>query len=249
MAESIFQPFINFFGTPMGMFILIVAVVIFILYWYVSKKPQEDTFEIENFEDVLFTDVEEKFKLKGIRTKASLTQGFDFLGDVDTWIRERGKHQPLKYDSKIEQFIEDPNQNPHEYDLYIFRIWNANFIFKKLGIGQKKYVVVDVDHVANLDTRTSHKKWNLKPAIQLMRWGNIFVSSEAGEEYLTDIAIKRSHENTLTFLMNYSRKIIYLEMKHSKTMDKYARQKEIDSEQYNKYKKAEGYEEDGEESD
>lgn len=249
MAESIFQPFINFLSTPLGMIILIVAVIVFVIYWYVSREPEEDTFEIETFEDVLMRDVDEKFKIKGVRTKASLTQGFDFLGDVDSWIRERGIHKPLKYDSKLGQFIEDEGKEEKEYDLYIFRIWNANKLFKLLGMGEKKYVIVELNHIANIDTKTGYKKWNLKPAIQLIRWGNIFVSSEAGEEYLTDIAIKRSHENTLTFLMNYSRKIIYLEMKHSKVMDRYARQKEIDRETWDKYKRAEGYEEEGEESD
>lgn len=244
-----FQGIIDLILSPIGIICIIAGISIYVLYWYFKRKPKEDTFEIETFEDTLLKDVDEKFKLKGIKTKASLTQGFDYLGDIDMWLRERGVHNPLVFDDQNKVFVQDPERKPKKYDIYIFRIWKTNKLFKMLGFGKKKYVIADYDHLANIDSTRGFKRWNLKPSIQLVLWGNIFVSSEAGEEYLTDIGIKRSHENTLTFLINYSRKIIYLEMKHSKAMDKYAKYKEIDRATWDRYKKAEGVEEDAEESD
>ncbi len=244
-----FEGIIDLLVSPIGLILIIVGVSVALIYWYITKKEVPDTFEIETYEDVLFRDIDDKFRLKGISTKAGLTQGFDLLGDVDSWVRERGKHRPLKYDERIKEFVSDDKVVPIEYDLYMFRIWNTNRLFKLLGLGNKKYVIVDKNHLANIDIKTGYKKWNLKPGIQLVRWGGMFVSSESGEEYLTDIAIKRSHENTLTFLMNYSRKIIYLEMQHSKMMDKYATKKAIDRKSWDSYKRAEGYDEDAEETD
>ena len=250
MAEfGAFQPLIDILSTPLGMIMAVVGVIALFLYWYSSRREEPDAFEIETYEEILLKDVDAKFKLKGVRTKAVLTQGFDFLGDIDSWLKESGKHKPLVYDNQAGDYVEDPDAKDKKYDIYLFRIWNANKLYKMFGLGERKYILVDKDHIANFDSKTGFKKWNLKPGIQIIRWGGMFVTSEAGEEYLTDVAIKRSHENTLTFLMNYSRKIIYLEMRHSKIMDKYARQKEIDSRSYEKYKRAEGYDEEGEETD
>lgn len=243
------QPFVDILSTPLGMTLVIVAIIVLFIYWYTTKREEPDEFEIETFEEILSQDIDAKFKLKGVKTRASLVQGFDFLGEVDAWIKESGKRKPLVFDTKIGDYIDDPNQEEKPYDLYVFRIWNSNKIFKLLGFGQKKYVFVDNKHIANFDGSTGFKKWNLKPGIQVQRWGGMFVTSQAGEEYLTDISIKRSHENTLTFVMNYSRKIIYLELKHSKFMDKYARQKEIDRMGWEKYKRAEGVDEEGEETE
>lgn len=246
-----FKPIFDLFLTPPFSFILvpgIIIIAIILIWYYFLKKPPEDKFEIETFQDVVANDLDEKFKVKGIHTKAGLTQGFDYLGNVDLWTRERGQMFPMVYDPKAEMFLDaDPKKNPPiEYDLYIFRIFKGSFFLKLLHLAQKRYIIVKKEHLNNLEFSGNFRGWNINNSVQLTRWGNIFISSEVAEEYLTDIAIKRSHENTLTFLMNYSRKIIYLEMRHSKTMDRYITKKKTDKRAWEDYKKAEGYDEDSE---
>ena len=247
---GIFDPMIELAQTPLGTMVLIGLILVgayYILTRYLTGK-EEDTFEIETFEDVILKDLNEKMKIRGIKTACALVQGFDYLGSVDRWMREKGKHEMLIYDDKKGKFIEqaDPKKREYtDYDIYIFRIWNTNFLFKLLGFGDKKYIIVDKKHIINLDTKkTNLHQWNLKANIQMVRWGGVFISSAITEDYISDISIKRSHENTMTFMMNYARKIIYLEMKHSQLIDRYAMKKKIDRKSWESYKKAEDIEDD-----
>jgi len=242
---GIFDPMIEMAQTPVGTIFLLglVALGVYFLVTRYVLTDKEDTFEIETFEDIVSRDLDEKFNLKGIKTNSALVQGFDYLGSVDRWLRERGAHPTLKYDDVKGKFIamENPKETKlQEYDLYIFRIWNTNFLFKMLGFGKKKYVMCDKKHISNIDTKKPNlQQWNIKPNIQFFRWGDVFVTSAIAEDYVSDIAIKRSHENTMTFLMNYARKVIYLEMKHTQMIDRYAMKKKIDSKSWESYKKAE----------
>lgn len=240
---GIFDPLISVAQTPIGTIFLLGLVGIGV-YYIVTRylmSDKEDTFEIETFEDVVSKDLDEKFNLKGIKTSSALVQGFDYLGSVDRWLRERGKQPVMKYDDVKGKFITDQDKEKmQEYDLYIFRIWNTNFIYKFFGFGKKKYVMCDKKHISNIDTKKPNMhQWNIKPNIQFFRWGDVFVTSAIGEDFVSDIAIKRSHENTMTFLMNYARKVIYLEMKHTQMIDRYATKKRIDSKSWESYKKAE----------
>lgn len=246
--QDTFKPLLDLIFTPPTAFIIwpiIIVVSIILIWYYFFKSPPEDKFEIETFNEIVLGDLDEKFKIKGIKTKAGLSQGFDYFGNIDQWTRERGRMYPMVYDAKQERFIEaNPEKyKPKEYDLYIFRIIKGNFLTKLLRLATKKYVIIEKQHLSNLEFDTKFRGWNILNSIQLTRWGNVFISSEIGEEYLTDIAIKRSHENTLTFLMNYSRKIIYLEMRHAKVIDRYITKKKTDRKSWEDYKRAEGYDE------
>ncbi|KYK22349.1 hypothetical protein AYK24_08375 [Thermoplasmatales archaeon SG8-52-4] len=244
---AIFDPLIELAQTPMGTIVLIglcIVGVYYVITRYFTGKEQ-DKFEIETFEDVVLKDLDEKMKIRGIKTNCALVQGFDFLGSVDRWMREKGKYEQLVYDEKKDKYIE-PKEKVHiDYDIYIFRIWKTNFLYKFFGFGDKRYIIVNKTHLLNVDTKKVNlHQWNLKSNIQMVRWGGVFVSSAITEDYISDISIKRSHENTMTFMMNYARKIIYLEMKHSQNIDKYAMKKKIDRKSWESYKRAEDIEDD-----
>lgn len=239
---------LQFIQSPIGIIVIALSSIVLIYYILTRffKKKDWDKFEIETFEDVVLKDLDDKFKVKGIKTNSALVQGFDFWGSVDRWIRETGKHEVLTYDPKRQDYVIDDSKKMEfqEYDLYIFRIWKTNFLFKLLGIGKKKYVIVDKKHIANIDTKKpNYHQWNIGNNVQLFRWAGIFVTSSIGEDYVSDISIKRSHENTMTFMMNYARKIIYLEMKHAQIIDRYSTKKKIDRKAWAEYKRAEDIEE------
>lgn len=243
---GMFDPLIQIMQTPMGL-MFVGGLIAFGIYYFITRflSSKEDRFEIETFEDKVLEDLDEKFKIRGVNSKASLVQGMDFLGSIDKWLREKGKKEVLTLDQKKGEFVSLPKPKYQEYDLYIFRIWNTNPIFKLIGLGAKKYVIVSKSHLKNLDTsKPNHRQWNLKQNIQLIRWGGVFVTDEVSEDYVSDISIKRSSENIMTFMMNAARKVIYLETEHSKTIDKYATKKNIDRKSWDKYKRAEDVEED-----
>lgn len=243
---GILDPLFQILQTPMGLMIaggLIAVGVYYLLTRLFTSK--EDRFEIETFEDQVAKDLDEKFRIRGVKTKSALVQGMDFLGSVDRWMREKGKKEVLTYDQKKSEYVRLKKAKYQDYDLYLFRIWNTNPLFKFLGIGAKKYIIVNKSHIQNIDTKNpNHHQWNLKQNIQLVRWGGVFVTDAVSEDYVSDISIKRSSENIMTFMMNSARKVIYLETNHSKNIDKYATKKNIDRKSWDKYKRAEDIDED-----
>lgn len=240
------QPFLNLTNQyPIIWLGLAVIIIYFIFDWLKKRGDKNDNFEYETLEETILKYMNKKFKLVSMKTRAGLSQGFAYFGDVDSWARERGKHIPRKYDADKETYVLDDKAKERDYDLYIFRIWQTNFLFKFLGFGDKTYVIVDANHLTNIDIKSSpirgsFKTWNIKPEIQFMRIGGHFVSSEAGLQYLTDISILKSHEDLLTYNQNYSKKLVYLELQHAKMINMLASKKRIETESWNKYKKAEG---------
>lgn len=254
MAMPFLDQFVLWVQSPIGIITMcgLLGVAVYFIISRVLNRGEEE-FKTEMFEDAVKTDLDDKFKVEGIKSRGSLVQGFDYLGSIDRWIRVKGSFKKLIYDPKKERYM-DASEIPKKkqikdvtpYDLYIFRIWKTNAIFKFFGFGERKYIVVEDKHISNISTVKDTEQWNLKKDVEFTRWANIFITSQAGEEYISDIAIKRSHENTLTYLMNYARKIIYLEFQHSKNMDRYATKKKIDKKAWSDYKRASDIEDENE---
>lgn len=247
---AIFDPLFSLLQSPIGT-IFLVGLVGFGVYYLVTRylwKPKEDIYEIQTFQEAVIENLDEKFNVKGVSTKSALVQGFDFLGDVDKWLREKGQKPQLIWDEKRRTFIrQNPKQKPKmiEFDLYVFRIWNTNLIFKLLGFGKKKYVIVDSQHMANIDTsKPGFRQWNIKPNVMLYIWGGAFVTSKAGEDYVSDISVLRSHENTMTYLQEFTKKATYLEVAQARRMEGYERKKRVDSKAWERYKRADEYDSD-----
>lgn len=241
---GLFDPFFDILQTPIGT-IFLIGLVGFGVYYLVTRyfwKKEDDIFQVQTFQECVLENLDEKFKLKGINCRSALVQGFDFLGDVDKWIREKGQKIEQVWDEKRKEFVRPkPTDKPKilKWDLYCFRIWNTNFLFKLLGIGKKRYVVVDSDHMANIDTqKVGFRQWNVKPQVMFYRWGGAFVTSKAGEEYISDISVLRSHENTMTYLQEFTKKATYLEVQQAKRMESYERKKKVDSKAWERYKRA-----------
>lgn len=246
---NFYQEIFNFIGSPIGMFLLLIIVVIAVIAIYIWKKAHEQEFELVDFREEGYEDIEKKLDLFGTKVNGFLTRGFDPIGHVMKYHHEKGEHKPFKVDKKTQKIYVDDSVSAIPYDFYIFQIGNKIRILRWIGIGTK-YVIVDTKFIVNLNPFERLKYvWNINKDIQFINWGNIYVCSTAGEEYVTDIAMKRSNENTVTYLMNYAKKIIYLEMQHAKKVDMYGAKQSIKSKHIREYKKAEGEDSEAEEED
>lgn len=233
----------EFIFSPLGLVaigILFGIVVYYILTRFFFKE-KEDIFEVKLFSEAVSEDMDKKFELKGINVRASLIQGLDYLGTIRSWLRERGFFEPMVYDTKKKEFVIKKNAKKIPYDIFIFKLDSGNILTRLLGMATEKYIMVDSKQLEGFDNddmgKNKNRKWVLKSAISFSCFGNVFISSDAGKEYLSDISIKNSHENVLTHLMNYPNKVVYLEMEHAKRTNYYMKRKEIDSKMWEKYKR------------
>jgi hypothetical protein len=207
--------------------ILIGAVAMILIYKYIKGKD-ENLFEFEKFEDTVIKDIKENFEFEGRKSKAKLIHGFlNPIGDVNKILVKKGKWQLMKYneskqkfevvmqDVKIDTAKKDAKGKPiirtesrpvtKEYDLKIFKIQEGWFIFKTTY-----FVAVDSKYL-NYDPL--RRIWDIAESVPIHSYGKVWMCSEQGQTFLDDISFRRALENNMTFIQNYSRKVIWLETK------------------------------------
>lgn len=210
---------------------LIGGIIVFLFYHYIWKKEDKLVFEFEKFEDIVHDDLKKTFELQGISSKATLTHGINNpIGRVDKWFKQSGEWSVMEYNETQKKYlpkevsfkkekiddqgkiIKNKKGEPEyviekkplkvPYDLHVFRL-KPNGWF-----GDPNYVIAESKHMT---FDTLGKRWQLDPRVILKSFGKAWITSEFGEQYLQDISFRRSLENNLTFLMNQSRKVIFLE--------------------------------------
>ena len=207
--------------------ILVGAIAMIVVYKYIKGKD-ENLFEFEKFEDTTLKDMNKNFNIEGRKSKAKLIHGFlNPIGDVNKLIYKKGKWQLHKYNESKQKFeivmqevkidtgkigkdkkpIIKTESRPvtKEYDIKIFKIQEGWFIFKKTD-----YVIADSKYL-NYDPL--RRVWDIAEHIPIYSYGNAWITSEQGQTFLDDISFRRALENNMTFIQNYSRKVIWLETK------------------------------------
>jgi len=237
-----FDVLLRFMTSPLGILIIILiiaAVIIFLIFRHMNKKKE---FEFVSFARIIDEDFKSKFELKGLDVNGSLTQGFEFLGKINRIIHEHANIDVLYYNPKEEKFV-TPKNKPlrREYDIYIFRLNQRGFILIRiirnlLGQPKRPYVIVDTRHLENFGGPRS-QMWNIKTQVAIQRFGDVFITSDMGKDYLSDLATKYAHESELTYLANYPHKAVYLEMEHAKWANRAKTKKEIETKAYKDYKR------------
>jgi len=242
----------EFIFSPIGIFLIAVIIGAYLFYVYVIKRKQpEEDFESKPFHELVLEDLDDLFKIQGIDTKGSLVQGFDFIGDVDKWLRvTKSDKSQFAIDENERRIVEITNpKEPEKYNLYIFRIYTYNFFLMNwLGFG-KRYAVINKKSIVNINTISKKKTWNISVDTQLERYANVFITSQEGVDYVNDIAIKKMNEALLTYIANAPDRLIYLEMKHAKAIDRLRQAQEIKTKSFREYKKAEAEDEEKEDED
>jgi hypothetical protein len=210
---------------------LIGALITFVIYHFFWKKDEKLVFEFEKFEDIVHDDLKGSFELEGIKTTSSIVHGINNpIGKIEMWFKKQGEWSVMEYDRNRKEYVikevpvkvvktneqgeaekdkkgnvvhviqKQPLKIP--YDIHVFKIKSNSWF------GDPKYIIADSKYV-NFDTLG--KRWQLEPNVSLRSFGKCWITSEIGEHYLQDISFRRSLENNLTFLMNQSRKVIFLE--------------------------------------
>ena len=240
--KTVWDTMITFFTSPIGIILLIMVIGILILFFILRRLKHKKEFEFVSFARIIDDDFKKKFELKGLDVNGTLTQGFEFLGKVNKLIHEKANMDILYYDPKNDRFFR-PKDKPltRIYDLYLFRLDQKGFFLIRwlrnmLGIGKWPYVVVDSGNIENFGGPRA-QMWNIKSQIAFQRFGEVFVTSEMGKDYLSDLATKYAHESELTYIANYPNKLIFLEMDHAKYVNRISSKKNIESRAYKEYKR------------
>lgn len=231
---------------PSFMVVAGITVAIIIVIFKIIGRKTEDIFPQKTVVDVLAENLKDKFKLLGNKCNAEITSGLSPMGKIDVWFKHRGIIKNLVRNADNDDYKNEEDSDGIEYNIYFFRIWKTNWLFRKIGIGYRRYLLVDQDLMDKGKDDKSFFSWTLKPEAHFERWGNVFFTSKAGLLYLYDVSIKHLAEDTLTHTQNMSGKIVYLEGQHAKLMERIQKKEKLRREGWEKAKKGMGVDDDAE---
>ncbi len=230
MAD-IFEVIIQWITTFPNYLIIIAVVIGYIIYTFYSKKQKrESVFEIEDFRESAYVETEKLINNFCIDIDCYLVKGIETLGRISKYYNIVGTIQfPVPEELKKKKI------ETKETDLWIFRLGKKSIFDFIFGGKQYEYLIIGNDHIEPYDG--TRKRWAIKENVAFIPYGNCFVTSTIGVEYLNDISFRRMQEEILTHTQNFPRKVAYLELKQAKVMEKYQASLEQRQSYFDKYKK------------
>lgn len=235
----------GFFLNPpyIGLILIFAIIIIYVIYYLFYRKKGGEDYESPKFEEFVPDDLEKKFKFGGKKIKGELMQNLNYIGRIHSILYLRGKFPLMEVDSNKFSITDDYE----EYDMIAFKLVSDIPLFRWIG-WFKKYAFVDREQLhKTLDPRAKMKVFNVKQGVDFEPYGkNIFLASKHAEEYISNIPIKRSNVAMLQYTADYPDRVVYLDTRHTKGINRLKKAQEIKSESFAKYKKALGDEVDAE---
>lgn len=217
--------------------------------WFVLKyyKPSPEQFEIEKFSEVVNRDLTKSLDVLGVRTKnAKLLKGLVKIGDiakmrhdkgiitktyvVDPSVQKKtaeGRMMSIAQNQEVKKVVQEV-----PYDMHVFEVNVGDSFINIFGKGDERFVIdsnlIHYDPVRNL--------YQINENANLVRYGDVWITSSTGKDFVTDIAWKRGLENQVEETMNLAKKTTYLEMRHSKKIDTVEKASELEQAKYKQYK-------------
>lgn len=242
MAENPLKIIIEFMISPIGIFLIALAVVGFLIYYILTHRQPSDEFEEQTLEQICLDNMEKELKLKGQKVKGSITRGLSYYGKIDQIAEKLGSFEVGVIDDKGNV---DYAGKIQEKLFYIVKIKGIKLL-ELLGLQEKKILLVSKDSIQNFDTYNKKSIITIKENYDFDRIAGVWVNDNYGREMVENLAYRQAYENVLTTIPNHTRKQSYIELKQPRRVEYMTKKENVRSEGFNKYKKAEGTEESGE---
>jgi len=206
----LFQPIL---GVPL---IILIGIVVFITWYLVKPKPKEELKHISLFKEVrkdmkeLFSVAEEK-----LGYGKTLSIGIQKIGYILKMINfnwRNVKGNPIK-ELKLKALEKEKPQTSSK-QFYGFKVCQKGFVNKALanilGIGIKYYLIdKELCTINPFDVV-------INPLSQYTNYLGIMIFSNVGEQIISNVAYKKTLENTLEAMVNYIPKMSFIELQQSK---------------------------------
>ena len=228
----------DIFDNPMVSVLVVAAVIGIIVYFFFFKNRKKgEEFIAERFEKTVYNDTKKIMKMSGIPIKGGkLCKGYYQIGgSIEAFAEVKGVNPVMVYDTKLKRYMDDKKGAGKPYHNLILVSKSRDFFKKILGVG-KEYFVLEPKSV---EYNTATKTWTLPVDCEVKPFGNCWTNSAAGMEWLSDISLKRTFENTLTHVENFPDKAAHLELQHAKFGSRVRTVADAEKSKYDSMKKAE----------
>lgn len=223
-------------------YMIVVGIIIAIGYSLISRsKTKFKDFKPKLFSETIYDDLKKKTVNQGIKIrKGKLLIGIHEIAFIDRFLECKGKFAVYLFNSKKNELTTlDPNKD-QDYDLLLLRAKSRHFIWRLFGIRKSFYMLQasDKDGKKLYYVDDKAKRFIFPSTVDLVSYGNVWINSEYGAEYINEISMKRLNEQTLMYLENWPDKLSHLEVEGAKR-ERIARvYTELDKGKYEENKKA-----------
>jgi len=203
-----------------------------------QKRPM---FKEKKSKEIIAEEMKHKMKIKGIKCNADITLDIAPLGRVEKWYHDVGEQKDLILDENSKRYLPPdkvPDDCKHDYDIYIFKVWRTNALFRFLKIGYNTYILVDRKYLELGSNNKYGSSWTLHPKTHFERFAGVFVTSEETLAYIYNLTMNYFGESTLDHMVNSSNRVIYHDLAHAKGIDRLEKKEKIKREGYERSKRA-----------
>lgn len=212
--------------------IIVLFLIVIIFFILKGKNKNEENFNIETFEETVNFNLNNLLKNFGKNQRGILKKDLEYINEFSCFYIFKNS-KDVKKEERFIKSIYPEKSKKHDIDIIIFRIGdekisNGKKIFyailniftfgKMFKYSEPEFYLIDSNAIRVFDAK--NMEIVLKNDVCFLPYGGCYISSSCGEEFLNDISFKKSIEENLTYLQNAGRKIIYLEMEHSKHIER-----------------------------
>lgn len=194
--------------------LMAVAVVLCIGGYFLFSRRKPANFKPVDFKRATIADLKEAVTMLGISTSnlldylfgggGQLLLGYNKVAEVDRAYELEGEFGTQKWDGKTRAWVWGESKKHH---LIVLRARNKSFLWRYLGM-KKRFFILDGQRLITCDLFTH--RWSVRPTELFLPYGDVFVQSDAGMEFVDELSIKRSKESTMMALENYGPRIVFL---------------------------------------
>lgn len=211
MADNLLGDILQYWPVLLIGIILIVIVIIVMR----RRKPEVIDYHPQPLKKTLKNDLDDKLKFLGKNVKGNCYIGMQRIAIIRRVVRIKGTFALTEFDPKTRR-ISIKDDKPIIYDLFLLESLSNNFLIRifTLGLlGRFKMIIKNEKSAILIEGENLY----LPEGMDMMLYGKIWTNTSLGIEYLTDISMKRLHEQQQMHIENVADKFVAIEMHQAKT--------------------------------
>ena len=242
----------NFLGNPLS--VLILALIFFVVVvWFFQKKGKEKWFKPVPIENIIKEQSANLLKVVMIRGYWGYIRRGDIsigrilrVGKVNYIMENPNYKKPKKKKDKDDVVKDETKQKFIEKEIYIIKIsFNPQAIFimpfvvimEFMGVGVK-YAYVPAEHIDRFTLegagilQKNIDYLNINPKAEVFNVANVFIYGRSAFELVKEISWTYARKSELEELVNYPKRVVYLDTEHTKRTESYEEMDRIERKKF-----------------
>ena len=201
-----------------GIYIGVPIFIIFFAYKYFSNNDKKiKEFKEQSLKTTLYNELKNKTDQFGVKTKGfKLIRDFQIVGYPRKYMLIDIDMPTYTIDNKSKS-VKVIDKDPIKTRLLIIKSGNKNIILRLLQL-KDDYFIFELKQGFEgiIKIEAEKKRICIQGSIDFETFGNVWIMSESGNEYLSNISIKRSLEQNVMHSENMADRVVHYDIQQAK---------------------------------